>query len=400
MQDQSIADVATGQEDKEAAQQMLQVFTYLEQNPQAYSQVRQQLIEQDILDPEDLPEQMTPEQLSMARQGFAEAAGESPQSGLGTELAKMGRNGDTMMAHVTPEEAQLLQGLGGSGTINPATGMPEFFSKKLKKGLKRIAKPLVGAVVGAATGFFATGGNPIGAVVGGIQGASAGEASYQASKANKQAREAAAEQNRIAKEAEDNRIEEAKAEAETISVAEDNRQANILAGEEEIASAFKQFDDKFYEQRGQSYLDFANPQLERQYQDQQRALVAALTRSGNLNSSTRAEMMGRLQREYDENKLNLANTALTYSDEAKAATDAARARLTESNMSLADPGAIRKAADAAQSDLTINPNYKNLGSLLSNLSSSVTTSGQNTSGTGGGGMSLYGSRSRSGRLVR
>jgi hypothetical protein len=392
MQDQSIADVATGQEDKEAAQQMLQVFTYLEQNPQAYPQVRQQLIEQDVLDPEDLPEQMTPEQMSMARQGFAQAAGVPAQDGLGSELAKMGRNGDTMMAHVTPEEAQLLQGLGGSGTINPATGMPEFFLKKAKKFVKRISKPVIGAVIG----FVATGGNPFGA----LAGASAGEMSYQQSKATSQARDAAAEENRIAQEAENRRIEEARSEAERIRVAEENRQANILLGQEEIASAFGQFDDNFYNQRGQSYLDFANPQLERQYQDQQRSLVAALTRSGNLNSSTRAELMSKLQREYDENKLNLANTARTYSDQARAATDAARARLTESNASLADPGAIRTAAEAAKSGLTINPNYQNLGSLLSNLSSSVTTSGQNTSGMGGGGVSLYGSRSGSGRLVR
>jgi len=395
MQDQSIADVATGQEEKEVAQQMLQIFSYLEQNPQAYPQVRQQLIEQDMLDPEDLPEQMTPQQLSLARQGFAEAAGVAPQGGLGSELAKMGRNGDTMMAHVTPEEAQLLQGLGGSGTINPATGMPEFFS--LKKKLKRIAKPITGAVLGAVAGFFTAG--PVGAVVGGVTGAAAGEQSYQASKATKEAKETAKDEQALAREFENNRIAEAQAEAERLRVAEERRQANILAGQEEIASAFGQFDDNFYNQRAQSYLDFANPQLERQYQDQQRSLVAALTRSGNLNSSTRAELMAKLQREYDENKLNLANTARTYSDQARAATDQARARLTETNATLADPGAVRTAAQAATSGLTVNPNYQNLGTLLSNLSSTVTTSGQNTTGMGGGGVSLYGSRSGSGRLV-
>jgi hypothetical protein len=42
-------------------------------------------------------------------------------------LAKRGRNGDTMLAHVNPEEAQMLKRMGGSGTINPNTGLPEFF---------------------------------------------------------------------------------------------------------------------------------------------------------------------------------------------------------------------------------------------------------------------------------
>jgi hypothetical protein len=43
------------------------------------------------------------------------------------ELAQYGRNGDTMLAHITPEEAALLKAVGGSGTTNPNTGLPEFF---------------------------------------------------------------------------------------------------------------------------------------------------------------------------------------------------------------------------------------------------------------------------------
>jgi len=43
------------------------------------------------------------------------------------ELASQGRNGDTMLAHINPQEAELLKALGGAGTINPKTGLPEFF---------------------------------------------------------------------------------------------------------------------------------------------------------------------------------------------------------------------------------------------------------------------------------
>lgn len=38
----------------------------------------------------------------------------------------MGRNGDTILAHINPEEAALLKAHGGSGKINPYTGLPEF----------------------------------------------------------------------------------------------------------------------------------------------------------------------------------------------------------------------------------------------------------------------------------
>jgi hypothetical protein len=44
-----------------------------------------------------------------------------------------GRRGDTMLAHITPEEAGILKLLGGSGTINPKTGQPEFIRKFLKR---------------------------------------------------------------------------------------------------------------------------------------------------------------------------------------------------------------------------------------------------------------------------
>ena len=45
-------------------------------------------------------------------------------------LRRMGRRGDTMLAHITPEEADMLMEAGGSGTINPATGLPEFARRR------------------------------------------------------------------------------------------------------------------------------------------------------------------------------------------------------------------------------------------------------------------------------
>lgn len=45
---------------------------------------------------------------------------------LAQELQSKGRNGDTILAHINPQEAGILKALGGSGTINPATGLPEY----------------------------------------------------------------------------------------------------------------------------------------------------------------------------------------------------------------------------------------------------------------------------------
>jgi hypothetical protein len=143
----------------------------LSQDPRGYPATRQQLIDNDYIDPEDLPEQYDPEFLGailsvlnemqiMQGEGAMEPMQMSPtieglppmgmaEGGLAdvaSYLASRGRNGDTMLAHITPEEAALLKRRGGSGTINPETGLPEFFLKKLWGGVKKVFKSAVNVV--------------------------------------------------------------------------------------------------------------------------------------------------------------------------------------------------------------------------------------------------------------
>jgi hypothetical protein len=108
--------------------------------------------------------------LQMAEGGIVRLPQMTP---IAREMAAMGRNGDTMLAHITPQEAMMLKRMGGSGTINPYTGLPEFFLKKLFRGVgkaiksvgkavKKFAKSTVGRIVlsvalGAFLGPMATG---------------------------------------------------------------------------------------------------------------------------------------------------------------------------------------------------------------------------------------------------
>ena len=88
------------------------------------------------------PAEMQPPQ-GFARGGIAEAA---------RIVAGGGRNGDTMLAHITPREAKLLRKHGGSGTINPATGLPEYglfsFLKDLWNVVWHPVKKLLNTTVG------------------------------------------------------------------------------------------------------------------------------------------------------------------------------------------------------------------------------------------------------------
>jgi hypothetical protein len=59
-------------------------------------------------------------------------------------LQEQGRDGDTILAHITPEEAALLKSRGGAGTINPVTGLREYKNplKKIKKDYSITCNPL------------------------------------------------------------------------------------------------------------------------------------------------------------------------------------------------------------------------------------------------------------------
>jgi hypothetical protein len=120
------------------------------------------------------------------------------------KAAAKGRNGDTVLAHLTPDEIvvpvpmqtpKVMAALesefervnvpldryrvGGEGqSINPETGHPEYFFKKIFSGIKKIAGPALSiagmatgnpllAAAGSAIGAGISGGNPL---IAGIQG--------------------------------------------------------------------------------------------------------------------------------------------------------------------------------------------------------------------------------------
>lgn len=170
-------------DDKEAIREIVRRVKAA--TPAGYQQVRQELLSEGA--PEDLlPEVFDPEffialelavesdvamteatEQTMPVQGFAQGGiVELPQmKAVAAELAKMGRGGDTILAHITPEEASLLKRRGGAGTINPYTGLPEYLKKlfkkvtgavkKVGKAVKKFAKSTVGRIViGIAAGMI------------------------------------------------------------------------------------------------------------------------------------------------------------------------------------------------------------------------------------------------------
>jgi hypothetical protein len=80
-------------------------------------------------------------------------------------IRRYGRGGDTELAHINPIEAHILKSLGGSGTINPATGLREYsFWTNPFKAIKSVIGGGAGAVIG---NMIAPG---IGGIIGGALG--------------------------------------------------------------------------------------------------------------------------------------------------------------------------------------------------------------------------------------
>jgi len=167
---------------------MLTMVEMILAEPGNYAQLRQELITEGV--PEDIlpaqfdaeyfgglelaleqldmqSESMMPSVGSMEPIGFAEGGIVSLKP-LAKELQSYGRNGDTMLAHITPQEARMLRRMGGSGTINPVTGLPEFFLGGVVKGIgnafKGAAKAVGGAVKGLAKGVQKFAKSPIGKI--------------------------------------------------------------------------------------------------------------------------------------------------------------------------------------------------------------------------------------------
>jgi len=116
----------------------------------------------------------------------------APGSGLATLMAARGRGGDTELVHMTRPEVRRLEAT-GLMSLNPRTGLPEYFLGGLKNFAKSLMKPrnlaalaagimfgpaIYGAIGGAmGTGLFGTlaTGALGGAAVGGLTGAIAGQ---------------------------------------------------------------------------------------------------------------------------------------------------------------------------------------------------------------------------------
>lgn len=132
-----------------------------------------------------------------------------------------------------------------------------------------------------------------------------------------------------------------------------------------------QFDEDFYNERQQNYLDYATPQLNDQYEDAARQLTFALDRSGMLQSSVRAKKEADLRKKYNVNRQQVADQGLNFKTQAKNSVEDARANLIATLNATGDTeGAVKMAMTRAQA-LSAPDNYSPLGQMFSSFTGAL-----------------------------
>jgi len=174
----------------EGIDELIRLLEFSLDKPAAWPEVRRAAVADGMVDEGDLPEQFDPtfilsmlvvmyelrqrsvgQQPAFARGGLAAAA---------QHLAAQGRGGDTELAHINPREAAMLRAMGGSGRINPRTGLREygFLSDLFKVAapiVLSVVAPGIGTAIGTALGASGTAAAMLGqAAIGGITSALTG----------------------------------------------------------------------------------------------------------------------------------------------------------------------------------------------------------------------------------
>ena len=148
--------------------------------------------------------------------------------------------------------------------------------------------------------------------------------------------------------------------------AEDQRQTRIRQGMGAIDKQFAGFDNNFFNNRSQAYLDFAAPQIDQQYRDTNRGLVYALARQGIGQSSEGSRRFGNLLEDQQLAQQGMVDKSLQVASDARKSIEDTRSGLVSDLYATADPAAAAKNASARASYLATPQGFSPIGQLFVN----------------------------------
>ena len=168
-------------------------------------------------------------------------------------------------------------------------------------------------------------------------------------------------------------IATADSEAERIRLEEEQRQARIVGGRDAINSAFSSYNDDFYADRAQGYVDFAQPDLDKQFENAGKQLAASLARRGVSNSSEAISRKNDNLDLYNKAKTSIIDKGREHSSATRNALEGVKGELLTQNQALADPTLMANTAANRILAATTLPAYSPIGQIFASASDAVAT---------------------------
>lgn len=153
-------------------------------------------------------------------------------------------------------------------------------------------------------------------------------------------------------------------EASLARAEEEARQKRIREGTASINNTFGQFDDGFFGDIRDAFVDYAQPQLDDQFRKAGEQNTYNLARSGTLDSSMRGQQNADLQKQFDIQRQDVVDKARAYETEARNNVEKARGDLISMLQVTGDATGAANSALSRAATLAAPPAYSPLGQLF------------------------------------
>lgn len=163
-------------------------------------------------------------------------------------------------------------------------------------------------------------------------------------------------------------------EARQARAEEQERQERIRKGTKRVNRTFdRQFDDAFFDGQSKRYTDYAMPQVDEQRGEAAKELTFAMSRAGQLEGSTRADLAGELQKKYELQSQKVKDDALAFGTNTRNNVESARTDLIGMLNATGDAEGAARSAISRAAALSQPAAYSPLTSLFADFTSGLGT---------------------------
>ncbi len=148
---------------------------------------------------------------------------------------------------------------------------------------------------------------------------------------------------------------------------EDERQGKIRTGQGRIDEAFGQFDEPYFSNFRQSYINSKNPGVADQYTSAKDRLIAALADRGVLKSTIAANSLGDLERRRNDVLGGISDEAFDAANSFRGKVQQSKSDLYALNTASADPDMIATRARGESTALIPPRQTSELGDLFGSI---------------------------------